>query len=308
VKHKARFAFDLWEACDIHAYMFLDFLREHTPEATFRFEGGAWTVTIGAVSRTGSDLETVVSDAMGAYLFVTAPIKSATEPTTEPVIHDKTRAVLAKAEALLAKASSTTSLDEAATCARIAQELLFKHRLSVVDIAKHDDPIQDQVVPIKTHPFVDTWKIRLVARTAKANGCYGYAARKKSGVLYRLVGRQSDLSLAQFVIVYLLFQIEALCKAHAQGKGRTWANNFRLGAVDAIASKMDEAVASVRKEVEGSTALVKLDQRKVEVDEWVDNKLQLKPIKPEYEQDTEAYRRGFAAGNKLDLSKAKPSV
>lgn len=287
----------------------LALLREHNPEVAMTYKDGTWTITIGAIARAGPDFDVALSEAVGAYSFVAAPIK----PPSAPV--DETKSVLAKIEALLqrAESSSGATVEEAATCASIAQELLFKHRLSMADLATHDDPIEDQDVPIKPRPFVDTWRSRLVGGVAQANGCKGLYRSGPSGAIYSVVGRRSDLSLTQYMLVYLLFQVESLCKAHSQGMGRTWANNFRLGAVDAINAKIKEAVSSVRQQAkttpEGSTALVKLDKRQVEVKQWVDDKYPYMeaPTNPIYTKDKTAYEQGKQAAASIDLSKARPS-
>jgi len=286
----------------------LDLLREHNPEVAMTYKNGTWTVTIGVIARAGPDFEVALSEAVGAYAFVVAPIK----PPSAPV--DGTKSVLAKIEALLqrAKSDSGATVEEAATCARIAQELLFKHRLSMADLATHDDPIEEQDVPIKPRPFVETWRSRLVGGVAQANGCKGIHRSGPRGVTYSVIGRRSDLSLTQYMLVYLLFQVESLCKAHSQGMGRTWANNFRLGAVDAINAKIKEAVSSVRQQAQatsqGSTALVKLDKRQVEVKQWVDDKYPniTAPTRPTYLKDKTAYEQGKLAVASIDLSKARP--
>jgi hypothetical protein len=285
-------------------------MRKHTPEATFSFEDGRWTVSVGTVSRTGEDLEVVLQEVTDAFLFIQAPV------TPVPKV-DEVEAVLAKVKALLAKAESTDSVDEAASCARLAQELLFKHRLDTADLAEHDDPIENQVVPLKPRPFVDTWRLRLVCRVARMNGCQGYVNTHRQHqvlftekeVRYHVVGKRSDLSLTQYILVYLLFQIEVLCRTWARGKGRTWANNFRLGAVDAITDKMKAAVRQAKKEAKktttGTTALVKLDHREVVVEEWIVNNLDLGTHKdPEVKRDEKAWLEGYHAGKTVEVPKA----
>jgi len=277
----------------------LTLLKEHTPDVSLVCREGVWTVTVGTVSRMGEDVEAVLAGTIDAFLFIQAPVN-------RPPAPDGLEVVLAKVKSLLAKAESTESVEEAASCARLAQGLLFKHRLDMADLAEHDDPIEDQVVPLEPRPFIDTWRFRLFGRIARMNGCRGYAKTYIKGILYHMVGKRSDLSLAQYVLVYLIFQIEALCRSHAQGKGRTWANNFRLGAVDAITSKMKEAVQSAKKEAKktpvGTTALVKLDRREVEVGEWVESNLKLCTHKdPDFEEDEDAWMEGYLAGGSMEV-------
>ncbi len=78
-----------------------------------------------------------------------------------------------------------------------------------------------------------------------------------------------------------------------------WANNFKLGAVSAIRTKLQEAKREVRREA-STSAIVAVDNRSKEVDTWTKSNLNLRKGQPsKYQGDSSAWGAGHKAGKNI---------
>lgn len=228
----------------------------------------------------------------------------------------------------LLKLSQSNNVHEAALAAQRAQELLAKYEIeqSIIDTelngpGEKEEPIErfdhDPLEPARGN--FPTWKSYLSASVAKANGCRVFlspgAKRNTAGVV--IVGRRSDAQTTRYMYQMLCGEVERLTELQRTGLGKTWYNNFRLGVVDAIAKKLDEAKRKAQEEMRrdassNSAALIKVDDaiarieaKRQAVIEWERENLKLRSWHARWTPDQEARARGQAAGANISIGGAK---
>jgi hypothetical protein len=154
---------------------------------------------------------------------------------------------------------------------------------------------------------------------AEVNQCKCY----RSGSELRIIGRPSDASTVRYLFSYVVREIDRLTKEESNlrgNPGRTWCNNFRLGAVHEINRRLEEAArearAAMKKEADdGDTmgtgtalvlvnnAIAKLDDRTAAVEDYGKRKLRLRSGSSSHSRyDAGARAAGKRAGASIDLS------
>jgi hypothetical protein len=234
-----------------------------------------------------------------------------------------------KAKKLLRLAESD-NVHEAALAAQRAQEILDRYELTATVLDQEEvESIEDFSVK---GAFLDrckgkqlaTWKSYLSAVIAKANGCrtfvrweQNYLNRQANATLH-IVGRPSDAEKVRYLYRFLAAEVERLCQRDGKGCGKTWRNQFRLGVVDTVKTRLYEGqqatVAAMRTEyaanpqalVKLDVAVAKLDGRLSAVDDWMQANLTMKPrTAPRFFADPGARNRGRKAGKEIQISGAK---
>lgn len=177
---------------------------------------------------------------------------------------------IARAAKLL-KLATSDNANEAALAAQRAHELLLKFNItqSIIDdelngnAKTKEEPIYDfDKFPLDTtNERMTTWKNYLANVIALANNCRTYTWNHTE---IRLVGRESDANTVRYLYMLLSVEIEYLAQLQAMGQGKNYANNFRMGVVDAIQKKLLESRNNVAKEMRqevssNSMALVKVN-------------------------------------------------
>lgn len=195
-----------------------------------------------------------------------------------------------------------SSVHEAASSAALAQKLIEKYNLSMaeVDSFSMEEKVEDHG-GIFSSGRVSTWKSALANAVAKSNNCKIYINRgRKSSV--NIIGRKTDVQIVDYVVKVMSREIERLCKLEQKrqgGHGRVWANNFKLGAVSAINSKLEEAKREVRRTA-GTSAIVAVDNRAKEVENWAEKNLNLrKNASSKYTPNSSAWNAGHQAGQSI---------
>lgn len=193
----------------------------------------------------------------------------------------------------LARGKGTTPA-EAATAAAKAQELLDRYKLSMelVESAERTGPEEEvggDKDPLWKGGKIIQWKRALACGIADANDCQililaGCRGAKNSAEI-QLVGRPTDLQVVRYLFAYLEREIDRLAKEalttapvhYGLSMGaarRVWGNSFRRGAVYEVVNRLRQARVAVRREAAataaGSRALVRLEERSVAVQRWVD--------------------------------------
>lgn len=202
--------------------------------------------------------------------------------------------ILDKVQKLLRLAADPSNVNEAASAAKRAQEMMHKYNLTSLMVESFDsNPMEDEDIKCMTDPLfifkknASTWKTKLAMVVAKANHCRIWLQRSHNSSRLGLVGRRSDAEVVRFLYHYLLKEVERLALRDAMGKGRSWANNFRLGAIDTIEERLKEALTeseeTLKKECEKSgvaivhinTAIVNLSNRGSSVQRWMKENMNL---------------------------------
>lgn len=191
-------------------------------------------------------------------------------------------AIVDRIRKMLQVAQHNTSVEEAATAAAMAQELMFKYQIRAEDLVVPEtppEPVEDGEV-LKSGRY-ETWKGRLLVYLASSFGASVYTEtgvtiesiygdptcptlvteyRRKPKTNYRVVGLASVVQTVQYMAAYLINEIDGLAQreydANGSGNAKTWKNNFRLGAVQVIGNRLNqrrrEQVAEVKQQVQAA--------------------------------------------------------
>lgn len=169
---------------------------------------------------------------------------------------------------LLALAGSDNP-HEAALALAHAQALATRHEIEIADLGETPkESIEESVFYENTGTRMIHWKLRLAGVLCRANGCDIYY----SGPRVHVAGRPSDVKRAAMLFGECSNAIERLARTQARGRGKRFAQSFRLGCVDAIRAAIKAEEATTRDELRGKvseTALVVIDTRKSEAKGWL---------------------------------------
>lgn len=211
--------------------------------------------------------------------------------------------ILDKVRKLLALAESA-DIHEAAAAAARAQTIIDKHKVDIALLQEEEqeEEREDEAVhrcldfPLFDCSQMPTWKWLLAWRLCEVNDCRPWTNTTYEGGEWArtvfVIGRDSDAQTIQYMHRYLVTEIDRLSKDH-KGKGRTWLNNFRLGAVAEIGKRLKEKRQYDRKALKqgaeeqvqaggDAQALVKVENalaRLQERDEMVDSWMKFNKIK-----------------------------
>lgn len=234
--------------------------------------------------------------------------------------------ILDKIAGLLQLAEKNNNVHESAAAASAAQALLTKHRLTMADLGERDSEKKEKVEvanePLTAGNKKVAWRATLASVVARTNGCRLYyftkpdsyssgTYRRKNIVSTMIVGRDSDIQIVRYFYAYLTEEIERLTKAHVEAGvlfGKSDCNSFKLGAMQAVVSRLQEgheaSRAEAKKELGGSQAIVRLDNYELEVDKFYQG-LNLKRGKAQTSRisSAEAFNQGQQAGRKISLNK-----
>lgn len=232
-----------------------------------------------------------------------------------------------KAVKLLRLAQSSNQ-HEAALAASRAQEIMDRFKLEglsadyATDAPKPSEPIKDFCADLMDPGTqVETWKARLASVVAKVNECKIYI-RKTRNIRYEItagfaiVGRASDAQTVRYIYSWLSHEVDRLAGIHCAGYGRTFFNNFRIGAVEAVCDKLEAArkatEATMKQEavatgigmalVRVQNAIATRDKQLAEVEDWTKANLKLKKApRTTYTADPTARQLGRRAGETINV-------
>lgn len=205
---------------------------------------------------------------------------------------------------LLALATSPDA-HEAASAAAHAQALIDRHRLrAILDeerSAEHgDDPITDaRDQPLEVSRKIRPWKVLLALELAQHNGCVAYTLEGEAGQALVLVGRAADREAVSTLWAWLVRKIEWLSATHGAGRSRRWHDDFRVGAVDALAQRLDaprQDMLEAREDALDASALARVDAaleaRAEALRSFVESRLRLRAGRA-IRVDPRAYEKGI---------------
>lgn len=220
--------------------------------------------------------------------------------------------IIDKIQKLLAL-STSSNVNEAATAAALAQELMTRHQIEVADIEFHTSKggdVQVENEELTREKSYIPWKVSLAAGLAKANGCSVYTQNVYPGssikkmIATRFIGTSSSISVVRYMYAYLVREIDRLAAENREGHDRIWLKSFRLGAVASITTRLIQASKEVVKEATPG-ALVVIDKTASKVEEAC-KALNLKQGKQIKTQDYSGFQEGVKAGRTVNLSVGKP--
>jgi hypothetical protein len=159
---------------------------------------------------------------------------------------------LDKAAKLLRLANSSNPHESALAAAR-AQEIMDRFKLTQDAVngaggdVQSDEPIRNFTEdPLDPSPTLDRWKGQLAMALAAANQCKVYkgSGRPPYGAGLCTIGRASNVQTVRYLYSWLTREIERLAAQSCAGNGRTYWNNFRLGATETVCRRLREQAAA----------------------------------------------------------------
>lgn len=228
---------------------------------------------------------------------------------------------LDKARKLLRLAQSDNP-NEAALAASRAQEIMERFKIESISLdyeaqTAPDEPIRN----FQADPLDDaggTWRWRLAHAVAEANQCKPYVV---SGGRPTVIGRPSDVATVRYIYSWLAREIDRLTQTHCAGNGRTYSNNFRIGAAETIAERIAEQRSqlhqTIRSEATNERALMvvehslaTLEKRKEQVEAWQQAHFKLvnSGSRRGGRLDSNARAEGRRAGNSISLRPSSGSL
>lgn len=233
--------------------------------------------------------------------------------------------ILDRVRKLLELAHNNPNVNEAANAAAAAQELMTRHAIGEAMLAPVADTIEEQIeadllyAQGKKHA---TWRGILAVAMAEVNQCKVFV----TGGDLHIIGRPSDAATVRWLFTYVVREIERLCKEEAGWRGnpgRVWCNNFKIGAVESVNTRLREAAAAaraaMRREAGASdtmgtgsaivlvnNALAKLDKRSADVRAYGQARFKLRARSASsFRSDNGGREAGRRAGAHIELAPAK---
>ena len=241
--------------------------------------------------------------------------------------------IIAKIKKILALSKNNDSIEEAAAALARAQILMTRYRIDQAMLDAADDRViaQEKIVEVIVYGTdyeggskIHLWKTDLAEAIADVNGC---TTLYTSGTNIKVIGQETDAITVSYLFAYVLDQIERMCKAASKvqrqtvmgwdrSRGRRYANNFKLGAVDTVGERLRSKIKALRTErymlaqassdvtalVRLDTALATLDARQQQADAEM-NRLhpKLRTVTHKYRPDPSGWKDGREAGGSIDL-------
>ncbi len=195
------------------------------------------------------------------------------------------------------------NINESANAMGHAQRLMAKHNISEAMLTIEADAgdadteaVEDDLLYSSGSSQLPTWKGWLADEMATLNQCRVYSTGTTRCARLHIVGRPSDATTTRYLFSYITREIDRLSKQEAEllgHPGRTWFNNFRLGAVETIIDRLQSANKEARSELKReandgdtlgngtalvlvNTAIAKIEQRKADADDFCDEHLNLR--------------------------------
>lgn len=183
----------------------------------------------------------------------------------------------------LLRLAQSANVNEAGNAAAAAQRLMEKYKIDQAmlveteDAETADEPPTSDLLTMLDGSKVATWRSVLVHALARANQCKSFLLYRTDGVRgykWMLVGRPRDAATMRYLYTYITREIDRLTEEASaeRGKpGRTWCNNFRLGAANAVSNRLYEATKVARETAQeasgGGAALVRVNTALARIDD-----------------------------------------
>lgn len=230
--------------------------------------------------------------------------------------------VIEKIKKLLALAQSSNA-NEAAVAAGLAAKLMAEHRIEQAMLCE-DEParVEEQIesnVLADRGKRMSRWASVLALHVARAHHCSVYY----SGGTLTIVGRRSDADAARYLYAFVAREIDRLARATGAGEGKTWANNFRLGAVSAVGRSLAAAAEAARREarqraaasdtlgtgsalVRVDAALARIEAHDARLAEYLQGLRLRRESNTHARVDTSAFAAGQRAGETINFKPGRP--
>lgn len=233
--------------------------------------------------------------------------------------------VMGRIRKLMKLAGNNPNAHEAAAAAAKAQELMLRWKLDSATIAI-DEPSADEPVegyyahePLFSGRRIASWRIRLFTTLCSHNSCKPIITTNRGGSTrgsdLRVIGARSNVEMVRWLFGYVAAEIERLAvSAHpdglTRGEGKTWANEFRHGAVVGVGRTLYEMSERVTAEYKatatGTRALMVLDRDRDALRAYIKEsgeKFQTRTTSTGSYNNTTARRAGERAGSGISMNR-----
>jgi len=229
--------------------------------------------------------------------------------------------ILSKVQRLLALSKSSNEHEAAAALAQ-AQRLMARHKLTqaMIEVTSDEpeapaEPVHRKHEPLHKSTKKVTWKGRLAASLARANGAYMYY---RGGDIV-LVGRDSDVATVRYLFTWCVRQVDRITREECEGESRSYRNSFRHGVVRTISDRLHREAAEARQEARAAAptgsslvvvdkALAKVDARAAESVDWAKRNLNISAGRRASISDGGAYSHGRDAGHRVSTGGSGPGL
>lgn len=156
--------------------------------------------------------------------------------------------ILDRIKKLLRLAEGTSNPNEAANAAAAAQKLIQEHNLGMVSLEDEsveyrqtryaDEPVGQAEISMPGGKL-PRWECALLQSVCRRNSARVLFVGQTAGAhRYTILGAEKDRDTVIYLFHYLRRQVDAVTTRACVGKGRTFANNFRLGMVETINNRL----------------------------------------------------------------------
>lgn len=164
---------------------------------------------------------------------------------------------------LLRLADKAGTPEESATAFALAQEMMTRHAISEAQVRaaaiagglKAEEPIVSRVIWSPSGKQIPTWVSCLASAVCAANGCAPIVDRTGRIPAIKAWGQSADLTKAADLLGAIVGQIEALAK-RSPFRGRTALNNFRIGAMQTVTSRIKQGRSKALADAKDSACAV----------------------------------------------------
>lgn len=200
------------------------------------------------------------------------------------------------------------SPEEAELAASMAAKLMAEHRIEQLELEAAGEEEAEPLVDLDLHEAENlkrkvSWKSYLAGAISQANGCRCVSSQRNGKKQLLVLGRVSNVQAVHYLYGYLVREVDQIAAREARGKGRAWANSFRMGMVSAIWERLDaERKAREAAFAPQTTALVKRDDQAV--DDFVNRRFpRLSKSRSQFSGG--GFAAGERAGNRVNLNGGK---
>ena len=138
---------------------------------------------------------------------------------------------------------------------------------------------------------------------ARSNNCRVFLS---AGTI-NIVGKRTGVELTRFLFSYVNCEIDRLCAIAMRvnsGGGKSYSNNFKLGAVGAVRDNLKRSRAEVQAKYSGTQAMVIINNEALAVDSWLNVNMRLRTkAHAQTKYDNNARSDGYNAGSSIDLNR-----
>lgn len=231
---------------------------------------------------------------------------------------DRNNAILKKIKGLLAIANDNKSDEESQTAFIMAQKLMIKHDISLVEVEEdRNETINIQTGQVTAHKKLYWWEIELAIIMAKNFRVKNYinwkyvnnSLQKKKAIMF--LGYDNDVELAKemYILAYdaLVFYSNKFIDEYYEDNSvprlhritNSVKNSYINGFLTGLKEKFEEQVSQMQDEY----GLMVLVPKEVEEEFEILVTGKAVNFKTPPIQELNAYNRGFNDGNKIDYTK-----